>query len=271
MPQSPAPHDLHGRVVVITRPVGAAAAVMRRVRAAGGRPLHVPGMALRAIDDAQTRAALGAALRAERVIFTSPASVRFAHALQPLPADCPAIGVGQGTARALERAGVRAPLAPSRQDSEGVLALPALQALRGTSVALIGGEGGRGLLREALATRGAALREVHVYRRVPPRLDRRHLDPLLHALPAEACVLLSSAEAIAHLRRQLPAEAWSALCRITAVVSSARLREVARAAGWTHLVLARSALPADLVAAAIGSASRGRDADHGAGAASMRE
>ncbi|MFK2905785.1 uroporphyrinogen-III synthase [Dyella ginsengisoli] len=254
MPQPPAPHDLHGRVVVITRPVGAAAAVMRRVRAAGGCPLHVPGMALRAIDDAETRVALAAALRAERVVFTSPASVRFAHALQPLlPADCPAIGVGQGTARALERAGVRAPVAPSRQDSEGVLALPALQALRGTPVALIGAEGGRGLLREALAARGAELREVHVYRRVPPRLDRRHVDPLLHALPADACVLLSSAEAIAHLRRQLPDEAWRALCGITAVVSSARLREVARAAGWTRLVLARSALPADLVEAASGA------------------
>jgi uroporphyrinogen-III synthase len=253
MTQPEAPHTLHGRVVVITRPVGAAAAMMRRVRAAGGRPLHVPGMALRTIDDAATRAALAAALRAARVIFTSPAAVRFAQALHALPADCPAIGVGQGTARALERAGVRAPLAPSRQDSEGVLALPSLQSLRGTSVALIGGEGGRGLLRDALAARGAELREVHVYRRVAPRLDRRHVEPLLHGLPADACVLLSSAEAIAHLRRQLPDEAWSALCGITAVVSSARLREAARAAGWTRLVLARSALPADLVEAAIGA------------------
>ncbi|MGN6228128.1 MAG: uroporphyrinogen-III synthase [Dyella sp.] len=253
MTQPEAPHDLHGRVVVITRPVGAAAAMMRRVRAAGGQPLHVPGMALRTIDDASTRAALAAALRAERVIFTSPAAVRLAHALHPLPADCPAIGVGQGTARALSRAGVRAPLAPSRQDSEGVLALPALQSLRGTSVALIGGEGGRGLLREALAARGAELREVHVYRRVPPRLDRRHVEPLLHALPPDACVLLSSAEAIGHLRQQLPPDAWTALRGITAVVSSPRLRAIAREAGWTRLVLARSALPADLVAAAAGA------------------
>ena len=91
MTQPEAPHDLHGRVVVITRPVGAAAAMMRRVRAAGGQPLHVPGMALRTIDDAATRAALAAALRAERVIFTSPAAVRFANALQPLPAGQPGL------------------------------------------------------------------------------------------------------------------------------------------------------------------------------------
>lgn len=256
MPQLPVPPDLHGRVVVVTRPVGAAAAVMRRVRAAGGRPLHVPGMALRAIDDADTRAALAEALRAARVIFTSPAAVRMAHALQSLPPDCPAIGVGQGTARALLRAGVRAPLAPSRQDSEGVLALPALQALRGTAVALIGGEGGRGLLRDALAARGGELQEVHVYRRVPPRLDHRHADAL-RALPESACVLWSSAEAMAHLRRQLPPEAWSALCRVTAVVSSVRLREVARDAGWSRLVLARSALPVDLVDAALSDANGG--------------
>ena len=249
MSASSALAPLHGRVVVITRPVGSGAGLARRVRAAGGTPLSLPGLALRPIDDADTAAMLAAALRAEAVIFTSPAAVRYAHALQAIPPDCPAIGVGQGTARALRRVGVQAPQAPARQDSEGVLALPALQSLAGRRVALIGAAGGRGLLRETLAERGATLREVHVYRRTAPRLDRRHADAL-RALPADACVLLSSAEALAHLERQLPPDAWKALLRATAVVSSERLDEAARAAGFTRRVLARSALPADLLAAA---------------------
>lgn len=241
--------NLRGRVVVITRPVGAGAAMMRQVRAAHGVPLHVPGMSLRALADPVTAAALLAALQAERVIFTSPAAVRHAHALQPLPAGCPAIGVGQGTAFALQRAGVRAPLAPARQDSEGVLALPELQALHGQRIGLIGAPGGRGLLREVLTARGAQLEEAHVYRRVPPRLDRRHAQAL-RQLPASACVLWSSAEAMALVRQQLPADAWTALCRATAVVSSVRLREVAQDSGFGRCVLARSALPGDLVRAA---------------------
>lgn len=249
MSPSSALAPLHGRVVVITRPVGSSAGLARRVRAAGGMPLLLPGLALRPIDDAGTAAALAAALRAEAVIFTSPAAVRFAHALQAIPPECPAIGVGQGTARALRHAGVRAPQAPARQDSEGVLALPALQSPGGRRVALIGAAGGRGLLRETLTERGATLQEVHVYRRTAPRLDRRHAEAL-RALPADACVLLSSAEALAHLERQLPPDAWTMLRRATAVVSSERLAEAARAAGFARRVLARSALPADLLAAA---------------------
>lgn len=255
---SPAPTlPLHGRSVVITRPVGAAAALLRRVRAAGGVPLHVPGLSLRGVDDGPTRAALAQALRARQVVFTSPAAVRFAHALHALPAGLPAVAVGRGTARALQRAGVRAVQVPARQDSEGVLALPALATLDGIDVALVGAPGGRGVLRQALAARGARLQEVHVYHRTAPRLDRRHAQAL-QDLPDGACVLWSSAEALGHLRAGLPAPAWAALLRATAVVSSARLAAVTQAAGWAQPVIAASALPDDLLAAAADAAAARR-------------
>ncbi|HEU4670569.1 MAG TPA: uroporphyrinogen-III synthase [Dyella sp.] len=250
MSRSPVP-SLQGRVVVITRPAGTGAGLARRVRALGGRPLLLPGLSLQAVDDATTRAALARALRAPAVIFTSPAAVRFAAALVPIPADCAAIGVGQGTARALRRTGVTDPQSPARQDSEGVLALPALQSPAGRAVALVGAAGGRGLLRATLRARGARLDEVHVYARGAPRLDRRHVKAVL-ALPADARVLLSSVEALHHLARQLPPEAWAVLQRGVAVVSSERLGEAARAAGFTRLAQARSAGGADLLAAAAG-------------------
>lgn len=241
--------SLQGRVVVITRPAGTGAGLARRVRALGGRPLLLPGLSLHAVDDEATRAALAQALRAPAVIFTSPAAVRFAAALASIPADCTAIGVGQGTARALRRAGVIDPQSPARQDSEGVLALPALQSPAGQGVALVGAAGGRGLLRDTLLARGARLDEVHVYARCAPRLDRRHAEAV-RALPADARVLLSSAEALDHLARRLPPEAWAALRRAVAVVSSERLAGAARAAGFERIVRARSAGAADLLAAA---------------------
>jgi uroporphyrinogen-III synthase len=43
--------SLAGASVVITRPVGNGAALGRRVSALGGRPLLLPGLALRAVDD----------------------------------------------------------------------------------------------------------------------------------------------------------------------------------------------------------------------------
>jgi len=242
--------DLRGRMVVITRPAGTAAALVRRVRAAGGVPLLLPGLALRRVtDEAAVREDLQAALADDVLIFNSPAAVRAAAALASLRTSATVLAVGQGTARALRRHGVQAPLAPARQDSQGVLDHPALQVLRGRRIALIGAAGGRGVLRDELRARGAQLRELHVYQRVAPRLDRRHVEALLH-LGVSALVLLSSAEALQNLCRILPPAALARLFATTAVVSSERLASAARDAGFARIALATSALSADLLDAA---------------------
>ena len=189
------------------------------------------------------------ALGVDLIIFSSPAAVRHAAALLPLRTAASVLAVGQGTAAALRRHGIAEPLVPARQDSEGLLGLAALQDLRGRDVALIGAAGGRGLLQQQLIERGARLREVHVYQRMPPRLDRRHIGPLLQ-LPATAYVLLSSVEALQHLGRLLPAPALARLCAATAVVSSERLAEAARQAGFVRITQASSALTDDLLQAA---------------------
>lgn len=242
---------LRGRVVVITRPAGTAAALARRVRGLGGVPLLLPGLTLRGVaDEAAARKGLQTVLQGDVLVFTSPAAVRFAAILAPLQTTAAMLAVGHGTARALRRYGIRMPLTPSQQDSEGLLEHPVLHDVRGRRVGLIGAAGGRGLLREQLAARGAQLHELHVYRRVAPRLDRRHVDALM-VLPSSAQVLLSSAEALHNLQQLLPAAAWARLCAATAVVSSERLAAVARDSGFSRIVLATSALPADLLGAAM--------------------
>lgn len=237
--------------MVITRPVGTASSLVRRVRDAGGVPLLLPGMALRRAPDVDTaRAALHAALGDDLLVFISPSAVRFAARLTPLRTAADVLAVGQGTARALLRHGVNTPLVPRRQDSEGLLDHPLLAQVHGRRVALIGAPGGRGLLRQELTARGARLREVHVYQRGPARLDRRHFAALM-SLPPSACVLLSSAEALHNLQGQLPSDALTRWLAATAVVSSERLAAAARAAGFVHVVRAASALASDLLDAAL--------------------
>jgi len=63
-------------------------------------------------------------------------------------------------------------------------------------------------------------------------------------------MLVSSAEALGHLAAQLPPPAWQLLRDGVAVVSSERLRDVARAAGFTRIVQAPSALGAAMLDAA---------------------
>jgi uroporphyrinogen-III synthase len=72
-------------------------------------------------------------------------------------------------------------------------------------------------------------------------------------------LLLSSAEALQHLRHALDPPIWQRLCRATAVVSSARIGNAA--AMFARVVVATSALDADLLAAAV----RTTHADRGIG------
>lgn len=248
---------LAGCTVVITRPAGTGTPLAKKVRALGGTPLLLPGLSLRGSSDAShARAQWQEAQGDDVLIFTSPAAVRYAFALSPLTkTHGDVVAVGLGTARALQRHGIHAQVPASRQDSEGMLALPSLEHPAGRRVALVTAPGGRGLLQQQLAERGAILREVHVYQRNAPRLTRRHEEALLRMSP-EACVLLSSIEALQHLQRQLPVTAWERLRQATAVVSSERIEAAARAAGFARIRRASSANQGDLLAGACAVRSR---------------
>lgn len=244
--------------IIVTRPAGSNGNLLRAARRRGAQALALPGLSLRApLDRDMASAALRDGLGADAVIFTSPAAVRFATLVQALPRDVPAIALGGGTAAALHRAGVREVAVPQRADSEGVLALAALQSVRGQHIALIGAPGGRGLLAATLTERGAQVTPVYVYRREPARLDRRHWQRLRECSAAPT-VLFSSSATLAALQANLPAWAWAILCSGVAVVSSERLDIAAADAGFARRVRARSALARDLLNAVPGLASNDR-------------
>ncbi len=243
--------DLSGRTLVITRPPDSAAVMVRQIRARGGRPVRLPGLSLRAAADTATlREALRTALTDEFIVFVSPSAVRFASAVLPLITRATVVAIGPGTSRALARHGLTAIAPLQHQDSEALLALPCFQSPHGRRVALVGATTGRGLLSHTLAERGAFLREVHVYRHVPPRLDARH-ERVVQSLPADTCILLSSAAALQNLERALSGTLWQKLCDALAVTSSARLATLAAQAGFVRVKRAASAQVTDLLAASV--------------------
>jgi uroporphyrinogen-III synthase len=253
---------LAGASVIVTRPAMTAAALKRRIRALGGRVIALPGVALRASADAVTaKSGLAAARAADVVIFVSPAAVKFAFARYPTLRFARATAVcavGATTARALARRGVRAPLWPrARQDSEGLLALPQLQKLRGKKVALVGAPGGRELLAQTLRARRARVAEIHVYDRVAPRYTRRQLAALEQA-PAPVLTLLTSADALAHLQANLPLHLFARLAEGGLIVSSRRLAALARRSLFAEVRIAASPSPADLLTAAAAALARHR-------------
>jgi len=233
----------------------------RRIRTLGGRALGLPGVTLRAsADPAAARSALAAVRSADIVIFVSPAAVRFAYTLLRLrfARGTLACAIGSATARALRRRGVARVLWPAtRQDSEGLLELPELARLRGKRVLLIGAPGGRELLGETLRARRAKVTHAHVYARAAPRFTRTQLAALEQA-PAPLVTLLSSAETLANLRATLPLDLFARLAGGELVVSSERLAAAARASLFGNVHVAASALPADLLDAAIVALARHR-------------
>lgn len=238
---------LAGACVLITRPVGQGRALARQVQALGGRPLLLPGVSLHAAPGA-TVAGLQAALNDDLVIFTSPAAVRFAARLAPLRSRSRIAAVGASTARMLARHGLAEVIVPdTTQNSEGLLAHAALGEMHGRTVAVIGAPGGRGTLQRVLRQRGACVREVHVYQREPARLGRRHREAL-HALRGHGYLLLSSAQTLACLHAALQGDDWQRVVATHAVVSSERIGEAARQAGFKRVSVAASALDAALLA-----------------------
>lgn len=233
------------------RPRGGHAAMRRAATRVGGRVLALSPWRLQPRDDDLTRRQLALALDAERIIFTSPAAVRAAAALAPLRATAGGtlLAVGAGTAGALHRHGAGQVLAPSRMDSEGLLALPALAALQGLRAGLVTAPGGRGLIAAQLQARGATLIRADVYERIAVPLPAASLHRLAH-LRAPAVLALSSGEALERVLPQLTPELLARWRRMPVVAAGPRLADHARQSGFSHVHTAAGPMPRQLADAA---------------------
>jgi len=246
---------LAGCYVISLRPSGQHASMRRAAGRYGAHVLALSPWRLRMHVDAAARAQLAAAVDCERVLFTSPAAVQAAAALQPLRARdgqqwC---AVGSATARALQRAGVEHVVVPPRMDSEGVLSLAALADPVGR-VGLVTAPGGRDLVQAQLEARGTQVVRAEVYAREPIALSPRAVARLA-LLDAPRWLALSSGAALECALPQLPAAARARLLDSRVVASSDRLARLAHAHGFADVALAAGPRPRDLLAAAAADAS----------------
>lgn len=239
-----------GCYVISLRPAGQHDAVRRAAAARGLRTIALSPWRMVGAGDEGTRSALHDALGADVVVATSPAAVRAAAMLQPLR---PRGGqqwcaVGAGTAMALRRAGIPEVAAPTRMDSDGLLALPVFMALAGKTAGLLTAPGGRDRIAPALAARGARVLRADVYVRQPLAPSPRALAAL-RALQARPWLLLSSGEALRLVLARVPADVAAIVRGARVVAASERLAALARSEGFRDVVQAASPRPRDLVAA----------------------
>lgn len=241
---------LDGHGVLVTRPARQAERLCALIEAHGGRPVRFPGVEIRdPADPAAAGALLGAANDFDLLLFVSPNAVERAVPLLPRPPRATLGAVGEGTARALRAHGLEPGILPvASADSEGLLALPALQAVRGKRILIVRGEGGRPLLGDELRARGAEVSYAEVYRRALPTVDAA---PLIAAWPRQIRVVVAtSREILDNLVTLLGATGRTLLLQTPLVVVNERLAAHARAIGVGRVVVASGPGDEDLVRAA---------------------
>lgn len=251
MQSRPPPPGSVAWYVISLRPTGQHGPMRRAAVRHGATVLALSPWSIEADDSTHARESLRTALQAPVVVFTSPAAAGAAAQLQLLrrqPGQA-WLAVGAGTAAALRRAGVDRVDAPERMDSEGLLALPALQRLAGKRLGLVTAPGGRGTLVPAFEARGAQVIRADVYRRVPRALSARQVARL-DALDGPAVLAVSSGEALERVVGAIDTDTLARLRRVPVVAASDRLCALARNLGFHDVHRAASARPAALVAAA---------------------
>lgn len=255
--------------VLVTRPAGQAEALCHSLSAAGYRPLHEPLLVVEALPGGGT-----AELQPDQPLETyrhclfvsSNAATLGLRALLPAgrrwPAALACYAVGESTARVLRSAGLPVQTPGEDMTSEGLLGLPSLMHVRGQSVLIVKGVGGRTALRDILRDRGASVEEFCCYRRRAPDLDAQTFAALLRDRAVRA-ILASSGEVLENLNallRQGP-DAGRVKTGCLLIVPSERVEAQARAEGWQSVSVATNASDAAMLAALQRALPAG--ADHG--------
>lgn len=230
---------LAGISVLLTRPLADTEDLATTIESRGGIALRAPMIEIEPISpEAQRWPAPEADFTA--TVFTSKRAVEFGFAawsrrLASKPAHT-VCAVGPGTAAALAEVGVTSVVVPaSAFNSEGLLALEVLAAeqVRGRTIVIIKGRGGRDVLTQALRARGAEVGEVECY-------VRRQAAVSIESLMARASVaqvdfaVVTSTESLNYLVKALHQAGLRPIFDAQLIVPGRRIAQAVRAAGFSR-------------------------------------
>lgn len=232
---------LAGRRIVVTRPAGQAETLADLIRAAGGTPIVFPVIEIRDVADVKPLAALIDRLdEFDIAVFISANAVAKAMNLvqsrRAWPDHVRVATIGKGSEKALKRFGFADIVAPAgRFDSEALLELAPLVDVAGKRVVIFRGDGGRELLGDTLAARGARVEYAECYRRVRPDADVAPLLKLWARGELDA-IIVTSSEGLHNLYDMVGKLGQQWLRRTPVFVPHARIAASARALGLERVV-----------------------------------
>ena len=284
--------NLNGLTVVVTRPRAQGEVTAQCLEAAGAttisypvldiRPLSLDEVERRRVENAANAANLANLTTTNVIIFISANAVSYGIPVlqhwRGFPVNGTLFGVGKTTTDALKDATafdghwlvdwqIASP--SSGNDSEALLAMPALQDVAGQHIIIVCGHsetGGRKVLQQTLRERGAAVSLLVCYERKAISVsaaEQLALQAQLQTQPLNTFFLALSVETLDSLMDNIAGltthhEAGSItkaaiLRRCTLLVSHPRVAEAARQRGWLHceVVPMHNVALADAIAALI--------------------
>lgn len=232
---------LTGVRVLVTRPVEQAEELCRLIEAQGGIAVRFPTIAITATNHTQEIQQRLTHLDAvDWLIFVSRNAVNFA-----LKANNGKItlnktriaAIGKATAEALNNVGLNVDLIPSLGfDSEALLMMPELQEVKGQSVLIVRGIGGREMLADVLTERGAMVEYLAVYQRIMPNVNDEEICQLLTEQRLNI-LTATSGEILENLLMMVTKSYHPLLFDLPLIVVSDRIKQLATDLGFKQIVV----------------------------------
>ncbi|MGR9106501.1 MAG: uroporphyrinogen-III synthase [Gammaproteobacteria bacterium] len=232
--------------VLVTRPEHQADGLCDLIEAAGGQAIRFPTLEIRAVDPPpDIFSDLGSIGAVDWLVFISANAVYFALKACDnaffFPATAKVAAIGQATAAALERSGIRVDLHPrDRFDSEALLELPELQSVAGQHFLIVRGRGGRETLAATLRARGAHVVYAEVYERLLPNVTMAPYLETWRSRGIDAVTILSG-ESLVNFVAMLGDAGMTWARGVPLVVPGARVAAQAERAGFEKIILAANA------------------------------
>ncbi|WP_145543702.1 uroporphyrinogen-III synthase [Yersinia frederiksenii] len=234
--------------ILVTRPSPSGEQLVSRLRALGRVAYHAPLIDFSPGDDLPKLPALLQEMQAGDLVFAlSQNAIRYANPLLKRnnlswPAQLSYYAIGRNTALALHTASrSHVTFPPTGETSEMLLSLPDLQKLSGKKALLLRGNGGRELLGESLAERGATVTFCECYQRSPIFYDGSEQSAHWQRSGVDILVV-TSGEMLQQIYTLVPdyyRSSWLLRCRL--VVVSDRLAALAAQMGWSDIQIAENA------------------------------
>lgn len=235
---------MQNKKVLITRPGLAGKKLCEALEAIGVKTIYFPTLLIKPIE-IDCHVSRDLISTADVVIFISASAVHYAYdagLLNNLGYAEIAV-IGEATAAALKKSGIKINIFPQEFNSEGLLLQDSLQNVKSKKIVIIRGQGGRDLLENTLKERGAMVNYLEVYKREKP--DSEITKTILDSVEI---ILITSQEAFKNLLLMTPSSLKSLLMTKEMLVSSPSLKECVERQGFKiHAPLLKSAALSDIV------------------------